>query len=241
MYWLVAWTILSAIPAKAQAPDPTALTCAVNGAEQCKDARFVLPKIGNDVFSKMFETRRPKFIEWIKPLALYIQGVTGLPASVFIAQAGLASEWGGSPAFRNNNNIFKHMCWVPKSTIEGEVQIGKLKIPYKGTCGVEKTFGNIGRPYKFATREESIAAYLHFVLSSSSKQYKPFQEELKRGLKSRKVQMVGYKNASGVLGVYSHDPKYLGQLQSVIAAEKISELDMADGCWKCLLQPKEAK
>ncbi len=241
MVWLVAWIALSVVPAWSEVPDPAALSCVVNSVDQCKEARFQLPRLGNDGFAKMFETRRPKFTEWIRPMALYVQGVTGLPASVFIGQAGVASDWGATPAFRNNNNIFKHMCWVPKSTLEGEIQLAGHKFSYKGTCGVEKTFGQIGRPFKFATREESVLAYLHF-LFSPNKQYKALQEELKRGIKPNGVHLSGYKPVSSTLGGFSHDPKYLGILQNLISVEKLPELDAAQACWQCLLaKSKEAK
>jgi uncharacterized FlgJ-related protein len=232
--WILAWTILTSLPAWTQTPPETGLTCQVEGVEQCKDARFQLGKVGNEDFAKMFEVRRLKFIDWIKPVALYLQGVTGMPASLFIAQAGHASEWGASPAFRNNNNIFKHMCWLPKSTLTGEVDLGGKKFSYKATCGVEKTFGSMGRPFKFPSREDSILAYLHLILTSPSKNYRAFQDELKRGLKALPPHQASFRAAGAVLNAFSADAKYVAQIQSVIQVEKLAVLDVP-GCWFCLM------
>ncbi len=196
---------------------------------------FKLDAVANDEFSKMFETRRMRFSEWIKPLALYIQGATGMPASVVIAQAGMGSDWGGSPAFRNNNNIFNHTCWAPKTAIAGEIELYGRKFSYKATCGVEKTFGKVGRPFKFATKEESILAYLHMILFSPSKYYKNLQEELKRGIKNNPPRQASFRSCASVLNYFSSDTKYTGNLQQVIQMEKLESYDDPK-CWECLVQ-----
>lgn len=228
-----------AAPVSGAPPDPS-LSCMQDALDQCKEARFQLPRVGKDEFSKMYEIRRMKFAEWIRPVALYVQATTGMPASVFIAQAGLASEWGASPEFRNNNNLFKHKCWVPNSVITGEIELGGRKFTYKGTCGTEKIFNQVGRPLKFATREESVLAYLHVLLFSPSKYYRNLQEELKRGLKHVPVRQASFRSVAGVLNSFSPDNKYVGLLQMAIQQEKFATYDNP-ACWQCLVQqPKPA-
>ena len=203
--------------------------------DQCGEATFQLSPLENDEFSKMFETRRMKFVEWIKPAALYIQGATGLPASIVIAQAGMASDWGASPSFRNNNNIFNHTCWAPRTSIRAEIEMNGQKFPYKGACGVEKTFAKVGRPFKFAAREDSLLAYLHMILFAKSKYYKNLQDELKRGHKFTPPRQASFRSIAGVLNAFAHDSRYLGSLQEIIQAEKLSTYDLPN-CWQCLVQ-----
>jgi len=231
---LVLLIAIVTLPVGGAVPDPY-LSCMQDALDQCKDARFQLLPIQKDEFSKMFEVRRMKFTDWIKPVALYVQGATGLPASVLIAQAGLGSDWGGSPAFRNNNNIFKHMCWVPKSVISGEIEMHGRKFTYKGTCGTEKTFGQVSRPIQFPTREDSILAYLHVILFSANKYYKNLQEELKRGLKNNPIRQASFRSTASVLNSFSADTKYVSSLQTAIQSEKLSSYDVP-GCWQCLVQ-----
>lgn len=210
------------------------LSCVHDSLDQCREARFQLAPIGNDEFAKMFEVRRVRFIDWIKPVALYVQGATGLPASILIAQAGLASDWGASPAFRNNNNIFKQLCWSSKSSISGEVEMAGQKFTYKGTCGTDKTFNLVSRPLKFATREESIVAYLQMTLFSNSKHYKNLQDELKRGLRNNPIRQASFRSTAAVLNSFSADNKYVGLLQMAIQQEKLSLHDQPQ-CWQCLV------
>jgi hypothetical protein len=237
--WLLAWLSFFATSVQAQLPEAVA-TCEIDGIESCKDARFQLGKITNDQFAKMFEMRRPKFIEWIKPVALYIQGVSGLPASVFMAQAAVSSDWGASPAFRNNNNIFKHMCWVPNSTITGEFEFGGRKFAYKGNCGVEKTFGSVARLLRFPSREDSILAYLHILLLSPSKQFKAVHEELKRGVNILPARLAGFRTVAAGLSAFSPDAKYVSDVVGAISDEKLAGYDVPT-CWRCLLNKQGEK
>lgn len=228
--WLFTW-ILSLT--WAQAVDP-GLSCMQGQADVCKEARFQLPNIKEDHFAKMFETRRPNFIAWFSPLALFVQGVTGLPASVITAQAGHASDWGGTPAFRNNNNFFGHICWVPNSTITGEVMLGGKRFTYKGNCGVEKAFARVGRLIKFSSREDSILAYLHMVILTPNRQFKALQADLKHAATVRPPRQMNFRGALVGMAALGSDTKYIDQVQKIIQVEKLFAYDVPN-CWQCLL------
>lgn len=228
------------LSAQAQAPaQPPSFSCAQEGAEVCSEAKFKLLNVDSEYFVKAYEGRREKFAEWMKGAALYIQSSTGIPASIIIAQAGIASNWGTNDAFRKSNNMFAHTCWNPGTTITGTVDIRGTKLSYKGVCGKDRETGQVGRYFKFNTKEDSILAYLHFLAISPSRFYRALQDDIRSGLKRQPIRATSFRSVASQVAAFSPETAYVNTLLQVIQQEKLPAVDNFN-CWRCLMEgPKK--
>lgn len=213
-----------------------ALTCAVNGENACALAEVKFAPIADDQFAKMYDGRAENFIAWFKPVAFYVQALTGLPMTVSIIQAGLASEYGASSAFVKHNNIFKFTCWQPKTALAGEVELGGKKFTYKGHCSDDKAAGQVGKIMHFASREESFYAYLGMLLNSHSPLYKPLQEHLKHAFVTLPARPASFRGVAPMVAQFSPDHNYVAAINRAVALYKIEENE-AYPCWTCLRPP----
>ncbi len=233
------WIGLLFFAAGGMAQAAPTLSCQASGVEVCAGGDRSFAAISDDEFDRAFDVRQEKFVTWMKPFAFFVQGWTGLPMTVTIAQAALSSEWGTSTAFKKHKNIFKLTCWQPKTVLSGEVQIGPHKFSYKATCSADKAAGQVGKWMSFATREESFFAYLDMILESHAQTYKPLQDHLQHALKTIPPRPPSYRGVTPMMAAFSHDGSYIGSLKRAIELNKIPENEAAQ-CWACLRGTREA-
>lgn len=234
MKFVWVWLFSCALTFPVSATPP--LTCESGGHEVCAGGAMKFSAISDDEFERAYDVRKEKFIAWMKPMAFFVQGWTGLPMTVIVAQAAVSSEWGTSAAFKKHKNIFKFTCWQPKTVLNGEVQVGPHKFAYKGTCSADKASGQIGKLMTFATREESFYAYLDMILESHSKYYKPVQDHLKHARTTVPPRPPSYRGVTPMMAPFSHDNSYVATLKRAIELNKIPENEAAQ-CWACLRGP----
>lgn len=210
-----------------------ALTCAAEGKEVCSLTEDKFSPIADNEFERAFDTRQEKFLAWMKPVAAYVQAQTGLPLSITIAQAALASDWGTSIAFTKHKNIFKLTCWQTKTVLNGEITLGGKTLTYTARCSADKAAGQVGKIMTFATREESLYAYLGMVLSSPAKIYRPVQEHLKHALTTVPPRPPSFRGIGAMMAPFSPEPSYVASVNRAIQLNKIDENE-AVPCWICM-------
>lgn len=237
MKFIWVWLLSSFLTLTASAAP--SLSCQSGGHEVCTGAYLSFNAISDDEFERAYDVRKEKFIAWMKPIAFFVQGYTGLPMTVIAAQAALSSDWGTSVAFKKHKNIFKFTCWHPKTVLSGEVQIGPHKLSYKGVCSSDKAAGQVGKIMTFSTREESFYAYLDMILESHSKYYKPLQDHLKHARTTVPPRPPSYRGAVPMMAPFSPDNTYVAALKRAIELNKIPENEAAQ-CWACLRGPAGA-
>jgi hypothetical protein len=79
-------------------------------APPCQLPAYPPEGFGKPNFGVRGRASQDRFIEWVRPLALRIQAITGLPASLLITQAGMESGFGVDSVYRRKNNLMGITC-----------------------------------------------------------------------------------------------------------------------------------
>jgi len=206
------------------------LSCKRDGIEKCNGVELKLQAAAN------FDGNRQRFIDWIKPAALYVQAQTGLPASIIIAMAAHETGWGTSANFRERNSMFGHSCWN-NATQTGQVQLGNKVMSYTGHCNANRPANEGGKYLSFPNREESLLAYLQNILMSKGR-YQGVQKEVRRASTGEAPGVGHWKTvlADIVKSGYAADGGYFMKVGSIIAQHDLEVLDRGDECQICVHQ-----
>ncbi|MGE3681450.1 MAG: glucosaminidase domain-containing protein [Bdellovibrionales bacterium] len=216
---------------RAAAPD--VVTCQVGGKETCEEVRLKFEPLTKSYFSEMpMDIRKQKFMEWMKPASLFVQAHSGLAASVIVAQAGEATEWGTSLPFTKFNSLFGNVCYQSKVSHDGRVEIGSKVYPYRAYCGPARPARQGGRYVSYSSYSDSLLAYVSMVLKSRGPQFSDLQHVVKRS-RTRSPGIAGFRSLMSSLRGYSAEPAYAQKIGELITNLGLSALEM-DACQKCL-------
>lgn len=213
------------------------LSCQMNNQESCSEARLQFAPISNNYFSQIGNTsaRRKAFISWMKPVALYVQATTGLPAATMISQAALETNWGTSSLFRSANAIFGHSCFTRGvSTQRADVNLGGKTFTWQGDCNRYRPANEGGRYLTFRSREDSVLAYVHLLLQKKPTAFASVRNEINRGLASsqgmpdarRTIRLIA---ASG----YAADGSYNSSLNYILNTNNVESM-AKNSCQTCM-------
>lgn len=138
-------------------------------------------------------------------LELLLRRVDIVPASLALAQAAKESGWGTSRFSRLGNNYFGQWCFS-----EG--------------CGLVPSRRNAGASHEvrvFETVEEAVGAYIHNLNT-----HPPYRElrEIRAELRDQ-GHISGVEVARGLSRYSERGPVYVGEIQSLIRFNDLTELD----------------
>lgn len=147
------------------------------------------------------------FIEALVPAAQKSMRMSGIPASIILAQAALESGWGVSQLYAMGKNIF--------GVKAGPYWTGNtLSMPTKEFVnGKPVTVDALWRAY--ATVEEAIADHAAFLLGN--KRYRPCFDHKDAAGFAKALQAAGY----------STNPRYADLLLQIIQAHDLTAYDKA--------------
>lgn len=202
----------------------------------CSSVRLGLaPLPSRDYFRKLSDSERSdKFVEWLKPAALYVQTHTGIPASVIIAQAAVETGYGKSKLFVEGYNMFGLTCVERHSEKSLTIKFGsESQTTMAGKCDQTTYIANKKRMFgKYNDPLSSMMLYLHNLLTGSHYTQLQMDQQVLRTqnptavLSSDKVlnQLINYDG-----------PGYKGLVKKVIRDNGLEALD-SHVCQKCIQQ-----
>jgi len=168
--------------------------------------------------------RKKAFFEYWAPLAVYYQGQTGLPASVFLAQVAHETAWTSSNVFRKATNISGHSCFRLGST--KTFQIGEWDGPRQvvASCSVPRPANEGGYYFEFGGIRDASAAYIHNILFNpkTAQPYADLRQAVRQGKPGVEV--------AQHLSSYATDPKYVERITTTIRTNRLDQYESRGIC-----------
>lgn len=217
-----------------------------------KSAAADLKKIQDN--EKDVSALKKRFIEKMAPIALRVQGRTGFPASVFLAQAIQETGWGRASVFGRFNNIAGHSCFLRDSDLEDPKKVAELRIFKKDSVRFGKPDETVEvskkcdpeakRPRSegayyltFETLESAVYAYVHNLLYNPKvkQAYADLRTAVERsnnGLSPNpddENQTLRDAVVDG-LDAYATDPDYQKHIRAAIQANSLDRYDSMEVC-----------
>jgi hypothetical protein len=170
-----------------------------------------------------------EFIKYMAPFALRMQEITGLPASVFLAQAVVESS-GTSHNFRSRNSPFGHSCFRKNSTVTKTIRIPGFERTISAQCSDSRPEGGYYQTFKSV--EDGCLAYVHNVVydSGTTAYYKGIRSAIAR---TRRPQPANADSVIESLGQYiggRRAGKYKSALHEAVDTFGLAKFDRMRTC-----------
>jgi flagellum-specific peptidoglycan hydrolase FlgJ len=199
------------------------------------EARKIAREV-NAAASKGTSAKVKSFMDKMSPLAVKIQGKTGFPASVLLAQWAYETGWGTSAKFKDINAAAGHSCWKysERSTsmsISSKLNLGRSNIQVK--CNSKRPSAEGGYYYRFESLEDSAYAHINNLLYNpkTEKSYRELRRVYFDAIKSG--EMPDHNKIISSLEAYDavqSDSAYERGLRSVIARGNMTKFHLMAEC-----------
>jgi len=178
------------------------------------------------------EQRRREFIDWLKPMAEYIQITKGIPAAISIAQAIQETGWGRSDLFRAGRALFGQICGRSKRTSISSVSLGGQENKFTGRCIYKTGDGQMSKT--FARIGEGYLSYVRNLFSPRHSYYKDFVSLVNKTKAENPYSSPDWQEALVHLKNYNGS-NYLKSIKGQVNLSKnrLKELEQSP-CQKCL-------
>jgi len=187
--------------------------------------------VGNQFRKMTTAERKRKFIDYMSPIAVFLQEMTGFPASIIVAQAAWETGWGTSYLFRNDQNPFGYSCFSSKgTTIKYEVNLGDKSVKGKGVCGRSRPRRERGRYVKFDSYLDGFMGYIDNLLNKRGTQwaYKNIRQEVSQA--KDRGQVAHWTRIASGLNHYAADSSYVKRIRETVEQNHLDQLDSRAAC-----------
>lgn len=209
------------------------LMCVSNNVNQCKDIRLDMVNLPSNYFQKLPEGEKQKqFIQWMTPVAQYIQATTGFPASVMIAQAMIESGSATSYMFTRGHAMFGHTCQgygsrttkvIPTTHVSGS-----------GICTIVRA--SDGRQFlSFDSPESSVVSYIHNLLYDNHNFYNGIRSVVAQARAKDPAGVASWRDIVNNLKGYAEEGTYRRDVTAKIQQYGLDKLDKSS-CQSCIQQ-----
>jgi flagellum-specific peptidoglycan hydrolase FlgJ len=182
-----------------------------------------------------------EYIQYITPIAQYAEALTGFPASVLIAQSIVETGGGSSAQFRNNNGLFGFSCRRKKKSNynywQQSYSISGVNLGFRASCSSPRPKSEGGHYYVFASKEESVWAFVYnYLYSSNSRRYAGVRNLVTKAKEQSLSGVADWKKVVGnISGYAANDRKYQAALTGMIKSYNLDQLDFSGNtCQQCL-------
>jgi flagellum-specific peptidoglycan hydrolase FlgJ len=170
------------------------------------------------------------FINYLAPAAVFMQGHTGFPASVILAQVYLESAMGTSRLFKEQNNFAGLSCFNEKPMHEESIDIGAT---YKTTisiaCDTPRPDREGAYYESFDSLFECAKAYLSNLLDS--KQTAAAYADVRDAVNAHpEGKPADWQTVIAGLHSYAADPSYQSSLTKLINELDLTRFDQMESC-----------
>lgn len=206
-------------------------------ANNCSGVVPRLAPIADDHFRKMSANKRVEaFAEYLTPIAQYIQALTGFPASVLIAQAGIETGWGTSSLFRRHNGLFGKSCWRKGSRLNTSFSMSGVDVAFRGNCAVDRPAGEGGQYYVYDEREDSVWAYMYNVMYDDHSFYNGIRKDIQSARRQSPTAVADWQKVADGLKYYSiQGNKYIATIKQTIRNHDLDKIDRQNNsCQQCM-------
>ncbi len=193
----------------------------------------------------MNNRQKQEFVDLFSPIAVHIQGITGWPASVTLAQIALETNWGRSNVFKNAQNVGGISCRTSDSRASRPLRDPNLRkmaeldsriIPnftkQGGTprintpCTYPRPKNEGGFYHSYTSVMESVYLYTDNLLRS---RFYPQSQEAVRVANSR-GQVASSRDVVAGLSAYAIDKNYRNKLNNLISQNNLNRFDRLNQC-----------
>lgn len=190
-------------------------------------------------YSTFDQKQRPyQFIWQMAPVAVEIQEKTGLPASVFLAQAAIESAssdggWGMGKGYKERNSLFGHSCCFNgrNCQIDREFSMvlrnGEKKTVW-GKCDTWRPRGEGGKYVTFSNLKDSAWAYAHILLYSP--RTAGTYGAIRAAVAKSAPKVADLNEVLGGLNRYAAGAGYQSKLSSIIESKNLKKYDKMRMC-----------
>ncbi|MCB0413297.1 MAG: glucosaminidase domain-containing protein [Bdellovibrionales bacterium] len=201
---------------------------------QCQNLSTDLVDLPYKSYFVHARNRVGSYIQWIKPMAQYIQAQTGLPASLIISQSGHETGWGTSGPFLRSTALFGHSCRVQGEVRQFHVKVGNIDKRFTAICGHNRPKNEGGYYYQFETPEDSVLAYVYNLLFNTNRNHYPgLRRELAHLRTYDPAGVLPFTEALRNIPAYASDRLYFQKVSNVNRSFSVSSAD-SNTCQECL-------
>jgi uncharacterized protein YgiM (DUF1202 family) len=171
------------------------------------------------------------FIDWIAPVAVHIQSLTGFPASVIIAQSAIESAWGRSSLFRKDKAPFGQSCWsYYGDNRNSSFTSGGVTMRYRAICGNRRPANEGGRYVKFSSYLGSIYAYIENLLKNPDTRRAYSSIRYHTSIARKNTRVADYKKIAAGLNHYAAASSYPRDVRRTIDKSRLYKYDKYKIC-----------
>lgn len=204
-------------------------------------ASFQLPNNDSRYFYTLRNNRQREFIEFMAPVAQYVQAETGLPASVLIAMAIEETGWGGSYGFRHRKNIFAMTCArnAHGQVFQNNLNMGHSRVSYRAICGDGNRNDSARRFLHYDKLEDNVFHSIFNMLYSGQQAhrpspYKPIRDAIHNARSNNPHGSARWQDVVWGLEPWAPRQNYPRKISGIIQRYNLERYDN-NPCQQCLL------